>query len=240
MEMLYTLFEGVTSFALVGYGIMLCFVFIAITHWVAYLLDFRRELCQWQELHRELGTLLQRLTHGTVSGDQRKEQLRRYLDPMRKRSLMHYPLLSVFGWLVQDGRVRRDPVVVLERFDTEVAGYFDSAFKECNRNKELAPVFGQMFTVIGIIIASSHFAAGATQADLLGDVGVALGTTALGTFTVILERSLIGSFLQPRALALRNEGQRLLLDALEVLGSRSKATSLPACLPVPTRKGVTQ
>lgn len=234
MEPTQDLFAGINAFALAGYGLMSLFVFTAISHWIAYLQDFRPELRKGLSFMTDLEALFRTLESQQVPTQQRPGRLKKHLGRSRgEQALQRHPVFRVFDWLIQGNKHRRNPQVLLERLDTEIAAHFGDALKECNRNKGLAPVFGLFFTVTGIIFAAHRFAGGAAQTELLGDVGVALGTTAMGALTVILERYLIESCLLPQALGLRNRGQRLLLDTLENLSARPQALHRSASLPAP-------
>jgi len=188
-----TLIATLTPLGVVGYGLMLVFLYQAVHHWILFGRERQRLRAGARELERLEAKLLRP-------------------DWVRTIATQAHPLLATARWIAEDPA----RVAQLERghlyMGLQIRRALAGAIERSERLKSTAPAWGLLFTVLGLIFAAAGFAQGESAAAMMGNLAPALGTTAIGMLIVIVEKVLLISRVVPLQHELTYQGLDWLLS----------------------------
>lgn len=188
-----------TAFTLAGYGVLGYSLTRAIAHWTV--LGQRRRALKAPPLER-----LE--SHFSGLEEIPLHQWRnRVFDAWRD----HPVVVVIHGCLERPQRLA-DPQGVQTRLALEIQAAFADLLADAHKNMATAPMWGMFFTILGFMIIGYQIGGASSSIQtLLGALGPALGTSALGSITAILEKNLIQGQINPQIERMHQEGARLLL-----------------------------
>ncbi len=211
MQFIYDL----TLFGQFGYGVQTFLVIVAVGHWV----EFFRLRSRIPNLSKSKIKLLlvylrsNTLTNWTRLDNARLDNGELLIDHLGGKDS---PLVSTVLEALEEPNRLRDNENWRLILELEIQKKFYQTTLAAVRIKSSAPAWGMFFTVVGIMLAVIEYGESSSVKQMLGSVGPAMGTTALGALTAIIERNLIDGRLIPMQLKLFHEGVHLLLGITDL------------------------
>ncbi|MBU0501593.1 MAG: MotA/TolQ/ExbB proton channel family protein [Gammaproteobacteria bacterium] len=132
-------------------------------------------------------------------------------DPNLLGPWRNHPITETLRWCLERPARIAEPEQVQTRLAQDIQIPFADLLADAHRNMATAPMWGMLFTILGIMIISHQIGSLGSIQALLAALGPALGTSALGSITAILEKGLIQGRLHPLIDRLHFAGSRLLL-----------------------------
>lgn len=169
------LLKQITPFMVIAYATQCIWLIIAIVHYVEYRYLRKKLASNWSDFEhwKPSTTLIQEPSWSIWVGDLIE---------------LKHPIPECLCWLFKKPSVRfvstiNMHTIMLERIDA----YLNPLSEAVNSNKSIAPISGFLFTTIGIMLATQQMAHSQSIHSLMNSIGPALGTTALGAITSMIE-----------------------------------------------------
>ena len=205
--------SNLTLFGIIGYSVMLLIIANAIGHWLEYL-SMKKEMnsisSKSEDFICQLG----------------KTDIKNWACFKIKNGKQNHPTAAALLRLLKAPDSLKDTKRCQRILELEIRERFSPLESSAERVKSASPAWGLFFTVVGVMLASADFAESASVIRMLGSVGPALGTTALGAIASIIEKNLIHAHLKPLQNELVINGERLFMDLASVYSNKQKVLNI--------------
>ena len=190
-------------FGIVGYSVMSFIVLTAISHRIQFrMMNIEKNIAG--ATYEETESWKSQLKDANIEDWPR----------ISPGSAQESPIALALSRLLKTPERLKEPQEIERILMLEIDRLFNPLESASEKLKSTAPAWGMFFTIVGLMFATNEFGESASVIKMLTAIGPALGTTALGAITSIIEKGLIYSCLLPFQAQMRRDGILFLITAV--------------------------
>ena len=198
---------NLSLFGIIGYIVMCVIVLTAISHRIQYWMMKKENI---MVTHEETEFWKRQFQYAGIA------DWRNISFELAKES----PIALTLSRLLNAPERLKKPQEIEVMLMLEIDRLFTPLESAAEKLKSAAPAWGMFFTIVGIMFASEEFGESGSVIKMLTAIGPALGTSALGAITAIMEKSLIYSCLLPVQAQMRRDGILFLMEVADLYAQK--------------------